>query len=123
VQIEGAVLRANKGSSQFATQLEGDSMTTVTIPYNDLITLVKYVAEKQAQRISKAVDEMIAEPITEITKSNDLVEAQDIALWIPSILKTEIGDQYSELSSEYCEKLVQTALKTIPILDSSDATH
>jgi len=98
-------------------------MTTVTIPYNDLITLVKYVAEKQAQRISKAVDEMIAEPITEITKSNDLVEAQDIALWIPSILKTEIGDQYSELSSEYCEKLVQTALKTIPILDSSDATH
>ena len=98
-------------------------MTTVTIPYNDLITLVKYVAEKQAQRISKAVDEMIAEPITEITKSDNLLEAQDIALWIPAILKTEIGDQYSELSPEYCEKLVQTALKTIPIIDSSNATH
>lgn len=98
-------------------------MTTVTIPYNDLITLVKYVAEKQAKRISEAVDEVIAEPITEITKSDDLVEAQDIAVWIPSILKTEIGDQYSELSPEYCEKLVQKALKTIPILDISDTTH
>jgi len=63
-------------------------MTTVTIPCNDTITLVKYVA-----------------------------------VWIPSILKTEIGDQYSELSPEYCEKLVQTAFKTIPILDISDTTH
>ena len=98
-------------------------MTTVTIPYNDLITLVKYVAEKQAQRISKAVDELIAEPITEITKSDDLLEAQDIALWIPSILQTEIVNQFSELSPEYCEKLVKTALRTVPILDSSDTTH
>ncbi len=98
-------------------------MTTVTIPYDDLITLVKYVAEKQAQRISKAVNEVIAEPITEITTSDDLSEAQDIALYIPSILKAEIGNQYSELSPEYCEKLVHKALKTVPVLDSSDTTH
>lgn len=98
-------------------------MTMVTIPYNDLITLVKYVAENQTQRISKAVDDLITEPINEITMSNDLIEVQDIALWIPSILQIEIGNQYSALSPEYFEKLVKEALRTIPVVDSSDATH